>query len=228
MVAKFSASEARQTVELAKQHAKKQAELDKRQADLDQQANEARKRDEDALREKKARIQESIDQGWAAQKTLIIDAAVHGKKNCTLNTPIYRYKDLIVAGLGEEDLCEGGEYFNNVEGDWHTVMWSQDSVAEFMSEPLFSKHGLNWISDEYGQNLLEAIFDCLKGAASRGKNRTSIMFKLTSHGWYFVNDVGYHYPSCMPDDLVEIVEMQGFIVSATSATSRSYTIKVKW
>ena len=217
MVTKFSAAEARQTVELAKQ-----------QAERDQKANEARKRDEDALREKQALIQKAIDQGWAAQKTLIIDAAVHGKKNCTLNTPIYRYKDLIVVGLGEEDLCEGGEYFNNVEGDWHTVMWSQDSVAEFMSEPLFSKHGLNWIADEYGQNLLEAIFDCLKGVALRGKNRASIMFKLTSHGWYFVNEVGYHYPSCMPNDLVEIVEMQGFIVSATSVTSKSYTIKVKW
>ena len=383
MVTKFSASEARQTVEIAKQQAKKQAELDKRHAELEQQANEARKRDEDALREKQARIQEVIDQGWAAQKTLIIDAAVDRKKELTLRTPIYNFINLIDVGIDfievgwvrnqevetNEDLYTDKEYesrnakirrqeegvrvlgrelMQTAHADWrkyygsiekyvesinravdeaiestsddfdgeyilwvnvpvhlrrkysthflhmthaikflkksrqnplyglpkrvkkkreetiygeylfsdrdqkveilgephefredddgwvdedqnhYKVKWISEETPELMSEPLFSKHGLNWISGEYGQNLLEAIFDCLKGAAAKGKSTTSIKFKLTSDGWYFVNDSGYHYPSCMPDDLVEIIARQDFIIADTSATSRSYTIKLKW
>lgn len=372
MVTKFSASEARQTVELAK-----------KQAALEQQASEARKREEDALREKQALIQKAIDQGWAAQKTLIIDAALDGKKELTLRTPIYKFRNLIDVGIDfievgwvknqevetNEDLYTDKEYedrntkirwqeegirelgrelMQTAHADWrkyygsiekyvesinravdeaiestsddfdgeyilwvnvpvhlrrkysthflhvtkaikflkksrqnplyglpkrvkkkrketiygeylfsdsdqkveilgephefsedddgwvdedqnhYKVKWTSEETPELMSEPLFSKHGLNWISGEYGQNLLEAIFDCLQGAAAKGKSTTSIKFKLTSDAWYFVNESGYHYPSCMPDDLVAIVERQDFIISDTSATSRSYTIKVKW
>ena len=372
MVTKFSASEARQTVELAKQ-----------QAERDQKANEARKRDEDALREKQSLIQEAIDRGWAAQKTLIIDAAIDRKKELTLRTPIYKFRNLIDVGIDfieigwvknqevetNEDLysyedyerrsemigsleegirlltrelmqaahSDWGQYYGSVEkyiesinravdeaiestsgvfdGDYilwvdvpghlrrkygthfshitnaikflkksrtnplyglpkrikkkreemvygqyifsykdqrveilgephellndddgwvdedknhYKVKWISDENLEFMSEPLFTKNGLNWISGEYGQNLLDAIFDCLKGAAAKGKNITSLKFKLNNDGWNFVNDAGYHYPSCMPDDLVEIIARQDFIIADTSATSRSYTIKVKW
>ena len=372
MVTKFSASEARQTVELAKQ-----------QAEREQKVNQAREREEDALREKQAFIQEAIDRGWAAQKTLIIDAAIDRKKELILRTPIYKFRNLIDVGIDfieigwvknqevetNEDLYsyedyerrsemirsleEGirvlarelmeaahgdwGQYYGSVakyiesinrafdeaiestsgvfdgdyvlwvdvpghlrrkyethfshitnaikflkksrinplyglpkrikkkreemiygqylfsykdqkveilgepqellngDDDWidedknhYKVKWISDENSEFMSEPLFTKNGLNWISNEYGQNLLASIFESLKGTAAKGKSWISLKFKLTNDGWCFVNDVGYHYPSCMPDDLVEIIERQDFIIADTSATSRSYSIKVKW
>lgn len=372
MVTKFSAAEARQAVELAKQH----AELEKR-------ATEQNRLKDDALREKQARIQEAIDQGWAAQKTLIIDAAVDRKKELTLRTPIYKFKNLIDVGIDfievgwvknqevetNEDLYsyeeyerrsemigsleEGirvlarelmqaahfdwGQYYGSTEkyvesinraveeaiesnsgifdgdyilwvnvpdnlrrkynahflhinnaikflkksrtnplyglpkrvkkkweemvngqylfshkdqkveilgepqelvtgdDDWidedknhYKVKWISDENSEFMNEPLFTKNGLNWISDEYGQNLLTSIFESLKGAAAKGKSWISLKFKLTNDGWYFIIDAGNNYPSCMPNDLVEIIARQEFIIADTSATSRSYTIKVKW
>ena len=372
MVTKFSAAEARLTVELAKQ----KAELEKR-------AKQQNRLKEDALREKQAQVQEAVDQGWSAQMTLIVDAAVDRKKELILRTPIYKFRDLIDVGIDlidvgwvknqeveknkdfytdreyeirdklilslEEDIhilgyelrlaahAEWRKYYGSIEkyvksmflavddaiqstsrivegdyvlwsdvpihlkrkykshfahittavkflkksrqdplyglpkkvkkqrektiygqylfssndqrvdilgephdqsegdDDWvdednnhFKVTWSSDEIYECMSEKLFTKNGLNWISDENGQNLLEAIFDCLKGAAAKRKNTTSIKFKLNSDGWYFVNDAGYQYPSCMPDDLVEIIARQDFIIADTSATSRSYTIKVKW
>jgi len=379
MVRKFSASEARQKVE----DAKKQAELKKKQAELELQKNATRMREDDDLREKQARIQEAIDIGWNVQRNLLIEAAVDGKKERILRTPIYKFRDLIDAGFDlieigwvknqevetNEDLYsyqdyerqdemirsledgirilareliqeahadwrkfygslekyvdsinravdeaiestsgvfDGdyilwvdvpghlrrkysthfthitiaikflkksrknplyglpkkvkkkpeemvyGEYFFSykdqkveilgelqdlVEGedDWvdedkkhYKLKWISNETPEFMIAPLFTKNGLNWISDDYGQSLLTAIFECLKLTASKGKNAISLKFKLTSDGWYFMNDFDYCYQSCMPDDLVAIIERQEFMIADTSATSRSYTIKVKW
>ena len=108
------------------------------------------------------------------------------------------------------------------------IKWASDEIPDFMIEPLCTRNGLSWIASKNGQLLQDAIFECLRGTATLGKNSKSLKFKLTGKGWYFVNDADYHYPSCMPDDLVEIIARQDFIIADTSATSRSYTIKVKW
>lgn len=372
MVTRFSAAEARQNVELAKM-----------QAELEKHAAEDRKRQEDALREKQARLQAAIDEGWEAQKTLLIDAAVDGKKELILEPPIYKFqsfidvgidfievgwvknqeidkdddlyankdyerrdekilsleegirvltRDLIVAAESDwkkyygsiekyvtsidsavseaidstsgvfdgdyvlwvdvptrlrqkysshflhitnaikflkksrqnplyglpsrkkkkrEEMLRGEYHFSNRDqkvdvlgepeeptedgDDWldedknhYKVQWTSDEIPEFMSEPLFSRTGLNWISDEHGQKLLEAVFDSLKGAAVKGRDAASLKFKLTSHGWYFVNDAGHHYQSCMPNDLVEIIARQDFTVVDTTSSANSYAINLRW
>jgi len=372
MVTRFSAEEARQKVELAK-----------KQAELDKQADQERKRKEDALREKQVRLQEAIDQGWETQKTLLIEAAVDGKKELVLEPPIYKFQSLIDVGvefievgwvknqevdmqvdlytaqeyrhrdekilnledriwvlgqdlikaansdwrkyygsiekyvatlnfaLGEaidstsgtldddDELWVGipwglrekysahffritkevqflkksrqnpfyllpervkrerakmihGDYFfshqdkkldilgerqasiNNVNErvdeskNYYKAKWASDVIPDFLNDPIFTRIGLNWISAGHGQNLLEAIFDCLKDVAAKGKNATSLKFKLTSDGWYFLNNAGHHYQSCMPDDLVEIIARQDFKVVDTVSTAKSYIIKLRW
>ena len=349
MITKFSAEEARKEVELAK-----------KQAELEKHANQERRLEAAALRERQEQIQASIDQAWNAQMTLLIDASVEGRTEIYCDS-VFKFKELVRRGLRvleygkvrkqsgvrsasfitkeidavkskifklfdkfidsspsivkkyydtaadfhklnyeelintmrsgpTDEFCGDSAYLDYVRDDFSIkysihleklndeireykklgreleiaknfvddyamtsgeyefnedhqdkdilepinerntfkIKWASDEGPEFMSEPLFTKTGLNWISSEYGQNLLTSIFESLKGAAAKGKSWISLKFKLTNDGWYFTNDVGNKYPSCMPDDLVEIIARERFIIADTSATTRSYTIKVKW
>lgn len=108
------------------------------------------------------------------------------------------------------------------------IKWSSDQVPDFMIEPLGTRNGLTWMAAKNGQVLLAAIFECLRGAATVGKNSKSLKFKLTGKGWYFLGDDEKRIHSCMPDDLAEIIEKQDFTIADTFASAGTYTIKVKW
>lgn len=84
-----------------------------------------------------------------------------------------------------------------------------------------------WLSSRRGQELLEEIFTCLSEAAGAGKAKLKLNFSISKEGWYFKKSLS-KFHSCRPDELVEIIELEGFIVEDTTSTEKNYAISVSW
>jgi len=84
MSTRISAEEARQKTKLANQQAEVVANI-----------RAEKKKKALALKKKRAKAQALVDEGWSAQKFRLIDAAVDGKKEIDLESPIYRFHSLL-------------------------------------------------------------------------------------------------------------------------------------
>lgn len=146
----------------------------------------------------------------------------------------YSVSDIKVSST---ELVYGEYFFSDEDTHWDKltpskrqnklkVVWEKEPYSKFLNAPLFSGTGLTWLSSHYGQKLLTALFEALKDAAEDGKEQLTLKFKLTKDGWYFSDSVDYF--CCVPDELVEIVEREGYEVTDTEATDKKYTITVSW
>jgi hypothetical protein len=106
------------------------------------------------------------------------------------------------------------------------VVWETEPHSKFLNAGLFSGDGLTWLSSHYGQKLITALFEALKDAAEDGKEQLTLKFKLAKDGWYFSDSVDYY--CCVPDELVEVIEREGYEINDTEATDKKYTITVSW
>jgi len=106
------------------------------------------------------------------------------------------------------------------------IAWAKEPVNKFLNVSLFSGPGLTWLSSYYGQRLINVIFEAFKDAAEDGENQLTLKFNLTNDGWYFKSAVEYY--CCVPDELVDIIEREGFTIIDTTSTEKSYSIKVSW
>ena len=82
---------------------------------------------------------------------------------------------------------------------------SESQEGECLMEPIFTWHGLNWLSNFSGQMLLEAIYNQLKSESEKGKDTANLRFKLADEGWYFECPTNQLLCSCVPSELVEIL-----------------------
>lgn len=128
--------------------------------------------------------------------------------------------------LFSDDDKDADKLFPSQKQNKFKIVWEKEPVNKFLNVPLFSGLGLTWLSSYYGQRLICAIFEALKDAAEEGFNQLTLNFNLTNDGWYFKNSVEYH--CCVPDELVEIIEREGFDIEETDATENSYKISVRW
>jgi hypothetical protein len=96
-----------------------------------------------------------------------------------------------------------------------------------MNAPLLSDLGLAWLSTDSGQSLIEVVFESLGDAAEKGKSNVVLNFSLTKDGWYF-HFYERKFFCCMPDELVDIIAGENFLIDDTIATENSYSIKVRW
>lgn len=139
----------------------------------------------------------------------------------------------------EENLVPGERAFNAGdsmerllvpvhENNEFRVFWHSANQRYCLSEPLFSNEGIFWLSKITGQHLISQIFDALAQSAGNGRRKHGLTFQLEEEGWFFEREKGNLIFSCMPDELVELVERQGFTVYDTQATDHSYRIKVSW
>jgi hypothetical protein len=131
-----------------------------------------------------------------------------------------------------------GEYcFTNEDMDWDKLMpskrqnklkvtWDAEPHSKFLNASLFSGAGLTWLSSSYGQKLISSVFEALKEASEEGKQQLTLRFKLVKDGWYFTDSVDYY--CCVPDELVDIIEREGFEIIDTDSTEKSYKITVGW
>lgn len=137
-----------------------------------------------------------------------------------------------------KNLIEGEFYFGpddesvevlkpSYEGNIFKIKWTSEPGDKHMNQPLLSGEGLAWLSSYRGQVLIEAMFEALSDAADQGKSKIKLDFTLTIDGWYFLSD-GRKLFCCIPDELVGIIERQGFIIDNTSSTDESYSIQVSW
>jgi hypothetical protein len=108
------------------------------------------------------------------------------------------------------------------------ITWSADLGAAHMNDPLFSDEGLTWLSSDTGQELLTSIFESLRSAAASGKTDATLTFELAHDGWFFKPRHGDSIYSCMPDEVVELIALEGFNVADTDSTETSYKIFVTW
>ena len=115
----------------------------------------------------------------------------------------------------------------SVKGNTLKIRWSAEEGSTYMNDPLLSDVGLAWLSTYRGQKLIGDIFYSLSSAAEMGKTNLKLDFSLTKDGWSFV--VGSRKVfCCMPDELVEIITRENFTIDDTTATQKSYAIKVSW
>jgi hypothetical protein len=138
-------------------------------------------------------------------------------------------EDELVAGeyCFSEDDEEVDVLRPTVEGNKLKIRWIADEGSTFMNAPLLSDIGLAWLSTYRGQSLIEEVFDALSDTAERGKSSLKLDFSLTKDGWFFLFD-GRKIYCCMPDELVNIIEREGFTIDDTTSTDNSYSIKVSW
>lgn len=108
------------------------------------------------------------------------------------------------------------------------IVWSADLGATHMNDPLFSDDGLAWLAATVGQEFLASVFKSLSLAAEEGKTETTLSFELVHDGWLFKKNRGETIYSCMPDEVVELVALEGFNVADTDSTDTGYKIFVTW
>ena len=116
---------------------------------------------------------------------------------------------------------------SSAKGNILKIRWSAEEGSTYMNDPLLSDVGLAWLSTFRGQNLFEEIFDSLTSAAEMAKTNLKLDFSLTKEGWTFVIGSRKMF-CCMPDELVEIIARENFTIDDTTATQKSYAIKVSW
>lgn len=110
------------------------------------------------------------------------------------------------------------------------VWWGTESTDRILTDILFCRVGLRWLTGQNGQKLVDEIFGVLEESANKGQNSLTLNFVLTSddEGWFFNLSNGTSIKSCRPDDLVEIIERRGFLINDTQSFYGSYKIKVSW
>ena len=106
------------------------------------------------------------------------------------------------------------------------VVWDAEPQSYFLNGTLLSGPGLTWLASRYGQNLMTALFQTLDNAAQAGHEQIILIFKLSKEGWYFTN--GLDYPSCIPGELVGIIEPEGYKIIDTEESDGRYEITVSW
>ena len=113
------------------------------------------------------------------------------------------------------------------ENNYFEIRWDLDCTSTHFNDSLFSANGLSWLVSSSGQKLLDSIFHTLSFSAEQGHSKTKLSFALSEDGWYFVNNF-IKISSCSPDDLVEIIKIEDFVINDTSSTAKSYSILVSW
>lgn len=116
---------------------------------------------------------------------------------------------------------------NSYENNYFEIRWDLDCTSSHFNDSLFSANGLSWLVSPSGQNLIDSIFNFLSFSAEQGHTKTKLSFVLSEDGWYFVNN-SMNTPSCSPDDLVEIIKIEDFVVNDTISSTKSYLILVSW
>lgn len=161
-----------------------------------------------------------------------------------INKKIKEYKNLhkLIESDIEDDFDENelitGEYSflydevddlqkPSVEGNKFKIKWTSDDSITFMNDPILSDNGLAWLSGYRGQNLIEEIFNTLSYAADLGKTSLKLNFSLTKDGWVFLALHRKLY-CCMPDELVDIISREDFIIDDTTSSQKSYSIHISW
>jgi len=140
--------------------------------------------------------------------------------------------------ISKEELIEGEYYFGESDDDCEVlkpssdrntlkIKWGGKSSFIFLNESIFSSKGLAWLTDKNGQGLMDGIFKELERAAENGKTSLRLDFSLTKDGWFFEGDI-FKLHSCIPYDLVGIIENHKFTIQDTLSKSKTYTIKVSW
>lgn len=122
---------------------------------------------------------------------------------------------------------EIGVLEESYENNYFEIRWDLDCTSTHFNDSLFSANGLSWLVSSSGQNLINSIFHTLSFSAEQGHTKTKLSFALSEDGWYFVNNF-VKTPSCSPDDLVEIINMEDFVINDTSSSAKSYSILVSW
>ena len=119
---------------------------------------------------------------------------------------------------------------NAAKANFFKVNWKVKSKfkVEFLQEPLFSCQGLSWISNEYGQELVESVFFTLRKASERGDSKVVLFFEKTKDGWNFLNHFEYRKPSCSPEDINQILSLAGYKITKTNSGSSKFNIHVAW
>jgi len=107
------------------------------------------------------------------------------------------------------------------------IEWIDHESEDFFNNEIFSNKGLAWLSKSNGQSLLNAIFDGLKRASQSGKTKHKIKFSYTNDGWYCL-DGSKKIHSCLPDELIEFLEWEGFTLDETISNESSYEIHLSW
>ena len=110
------------------------------------------------------------------------------------------------------------------------VKWNIKSKVpvDFFQEPLFSCQGLVWLSTEYGQQLVESVFSTLQNVSEKGGSKATLIFEKNKEGWHFINHRMQRIPSCLPEDIIQILSLANYEISDTKSSLAKFSIHVVW
>ena len=119
---------------------------------------------------------------------------------------------------------------SGAKANFFKVNWKvkSQSEVEFLQEPLLSCSGLAWVSNEYGQELVESVFSTLRHASEKGDSKVILVFEKTKEGWHFVNHLKYRKPSCLPEDINHILNLAGYKITDAKSAPAKFSIHVGW
>jgi len=119
---------------------------------------------------------------------------------------------------------------SGAKANFFKVKWSIKSkvAVDFLQEPLFSCQGLVWLSTEYGQQLVESIFSTLQNVSEKGASKAILIFEKNKEGWHFINHRMQRIPSCLPEDISQILSLANYEISDTKTYPAKFSIHVVW
>ena len=158
-------------------------------------------------------INENINNYWEFKKSIKLE-----KSNQNLiNEYFYTIKD------------SNQSILNNVKDNcYFKISWSNINYLNCLKNPIFTGPGLSWLSSKQGQKIIEKIFTSLKESAKLGIMNLELNFEFSNNeGWYLKTNNGKIH-SCLPEDLIGIVEMEKFKVRKLVSNEQLCSILVNW
>ena len=163
-------------------------------------------------------------------------------KEITQTIKLYRQAREDVAcnpfGLEEKPYEFQGEYiFYDGDADFEklavsknsntlAIRWGSNPLDGHLNSPVFSREGVAWIASVAGQDFITAIFKSIEVASSKGATDVALKFRRSEYGWFFVGE--HECCSCTPDELLGVVQVEGYKISAIEFDDEDCRVKLAW